>query len=225
MLPFIEQQSLYNQINFSKAAFAESVPENSSFSNASMERGPAGDAVNMLVANSQPSVFVCPSAYRVKPENQFKDYAINGGTGACCPDRAFSDAEVRYMDGVAYVNSHIPLQQITDGTSTTFLFLELAHWAEHSWADRDLGCNQFIFVHHISQGYVNAESHDGSVPMPPNTLLYNNRGAHGTHPGGLEVAMCDGHVTFISNFIDFRAYRAMFTRAGGEVVDGAYLQP
>ena len=130
VLPFIEQQSLYYQINFSKAAFAESVPENSSFSNASMERGPAGDAVNMLVANSQPPVFVCPSAYRVKPENQFKDYAINGGTGACCPDRAFSDAEIRYMDGVAYVNSDIPPTAADyRRNDNTFLFLELAHWA------------------------------------------------------------------------------------------------
>jgi len=38
------------------------------------------------------------------------------------------------------------------------------------------------------------------------------------HPGGVNVAMCDGSVRFVSNSIDKHAWRAMGTRAGGETV-------
>jgi prepilin-type N-terminal cleavage/methylation domain-containing protein len=226
ILPYIEQQNLYDRIDFSKPAYAESVPEDpiGGLADASKERGPAGDLVNQFAADHQPPIFVCPSVERVKPETQFKDYAINGGTGACCPDRAWFPEQIAEMDGVAYVNGYIPIAHITDGTSNTFLFLELKHSASHSWALEGLGCNQFFFVHHISQGYVNAEYHPGTVKFPPNSLQYDTRGAFGDHPGGITVALCDGQVTFVSDYVDFTVYRAMFTRAGGEPVNSAAIR-
>ena len=204
LLPFIEGQTLYDQLDFTVPAYAESVPENGS------ERGPAGNVKNRLVANSQPSYFVCPSAHRVKPKTQFKDYGVNYGTGACCPERTQAN-----MDGVAWVHSSTTLAEITDGTSNTFLFLEFAHFGSHSWVKYNEGTNQFLFVHHVSQGYVSPSEHDGT-PTPPNTTASNHRGAHSDHPDGIMASFCDGHVQFISDHIDFNAYRNTFTRTGGE---------
>jgi prepilin-type N-terminal cleavage/methylation domain-containing protein/prepilin-type processing-associated H-X9-DG protein len=42
--------------------------------------------------------------------------------------------------------------------------------------------------------------------------------ASSRHPGGVNVAMCDGSVRFVSNSIDKAAWRALGTRAGGETV-------
>ena len=38
------------------------------------------------------------------------------------------------------------------------------------------------------------------------------------HPGGVQVALADGSVRFVGNTIDLAIWRALATRAGGEVV-------
>jgi prepilin-type N-terminal cleavage/methylation domain-containing protein len=203
LLPYVEQQPLYNRINFNVPAYAEYVWDNGS------NVGPRGDTVNKFASESMPPLFVCPSAHRVRPETQQKDYAINGGTGACCPERNGPH------DGVAWWNSKIKLEDIKDGTSQTFLFLESGHFGNHSWCDYNMGCNQFFYVHHISQGYVLAAEHDGS-PRPPNCTIWNARASHSDHPGGVQVSLCDGSARWISNTIDFNLYRAAFSRYGSE---------
>ncbi|HID21669.1 MAG TPA: DUF1559 domain-containing protein, partial [Planctomycetaceae bacterium] len=61
--------------------------------------------------------------------------------------------------------------------------------------------------------------------MPPNPRVPDWY-AHGIgffaarshHPGGVNAALADGSVRFVSNGIDRRTWRAMATRAGGEVL-------
>jgi prepilin-type N-terminal cleavage/methylation domain-containing protein/prepilin-type processing-associated H-X9-DG protein len=212
ILPFMEQQSLYNTIDFTVQAYVLSMPE-SSRGWGSPDRGPVGNAKNAPAANSQPSTFVCPSAHRVQPKNIHKDYAINGGSGnLCCVER------IGPQDGVAWMRSNVKLGEITDGTSNTYLFLECAHWAPRGWIDAETGCNPFFFVTHESNGYVIATSVEG--PAPPNVSLknFNTRGAYSDHPGGINVSYLDGSVTFVSDYIDFNSYIAQFTREMGEVV-------
>jgi prepilin-type N-terminal cleavage/methylation domain-containing protein/prepilin-type processing-associated H-X9-DG protein len=42
--------------------------------------------------------------------------------------------------------------------------------------------------------------------------------ARGKHSGGVNVALCDGSVRFVGDGVDLRTWRALGTRAGGEVV-------
>ncbi len=212
LLPHLEHQPLFDRIDFSRPAYARSIPEDSSWAPASKDRGPAGSATNQYAATHMPDIFVCPSAHRVQPTTEFKDYGVNHGQGACCPERTQVG-----MNGVAFVHSAVRLSEISDGTSSTFLFLEAAHWGNHSWVPVDRGSNQFFWVHHVSQGYVTCQEHDGT-PTPPNTTSWNHRGGHSDHPDGLQAAMVDGHVTWISDDIDFKTYKAMFSRDGGEVI-------
>lgn len=44
--------------------------------------------------------------------------------------------------------------------------------------------------------------------------------ARSRHPGGVNAAMCDASVRFVSDGIDLRAWRALATRAGSEVIKG-----
>jgi hypothetical protein len=53
--------------------------------------------------------------------------------------------------------------------------------------------------------------------LPPNLEVQNHRGAEGDHSGGILAVMADGHVIWVSNSVDTRAYYAAFSRAGGEV--------
>ena len=204
ILPYMEQSALYSRIDFNVPAFAESIPEAEGWG---AERGPAGHANNRFAANNMPKFFVCPSAKRVKPETQFKDYAVTSGTGACCPERS-NNATTH--TGMGFMNSRIKFGDVTDGTSNTIYFIEFAHFARRSWTSKDTGTNQFLWVHHTSQGYADSA-------RPPNDQTANTRAAVSGHVGGVQATLVDGSVRFITNSVDMVPYRAMFTRALGEV--------
>lgn len=61
-------------------------------------------------------------------------------------------------------------------------------------------------------------------PNPPEWDCGNgshNKGlstARSTHPGGVNLLLCDGSVRFVTNGISLPTWRALATRAGGEVV-------
>jgi type II secretory pathway pseudopilin PulG len=207
LLPYLEEENLFRTINFDQPSYAVSIPEGFT-----LDRGPAGGGDNRFAATHMPKVFVCPSAIRVKPADQFKDYGINCGTGRHAPEQTQQD-----MDGIAFVNSHVRLQEISDGVSNTLLFLEFAHFSTHGSVPEGVGTNQFIWVDHDSQGYVACAEEDGT-PSPPNSTTWGHRGSHSPHPGGVQAIMVDGHMTWLPNAIDYRVYMALFTRAGNEFV-------
>ena len=208
ILPQLEQQGLYDSIDFDKRAYAEHIPEDSGWASGG-ERGPDGDPANRPASLMMPPVFVCPSAHRVQARNEQKDYGINATTHRCCPERNGGH------DGIAWLNSAVKLANIRDGLSNTFMFLEFAHFGNHSWINYDRGANQFFWVHHTSQGYVSACEHGGS-PRPPNATNWNGRPAHSDHPGGVQATMCDGRLVWVSDHVDFPLYKAAFSRAGDE---------
>ncbi len=67
--------------------------------------------------------------------------------------------------------------------------------------------------------------------LPPNSpyydcITYHNPGwktARSLHPGGANLLFCDGHVAFAKDSVNLAVWRAVSTRAGGEVVSsGAF---
>jgi prepilin-type processing-associated H-X9-DG protein len=53
---------------------------------------------------------------------------------------------------------------------------------------------------------------------------WEHNGMHTTssyHPGGVNMAFCDGSVRFVADNIDGPTYRALGTRSGGESVDSS----
>ena len=114
-----------------------------------------------------------------------------------CPDR--KDAEpgtttyrVFVGDGALFQEgAGTPLQAVTDGTSNTILVAESAEAVP--WTKPD----------------------DLKFDPDAKPSLY---GAGSPHKGGFNAAMADGSVRFIKNTINPITWKAVITRAGGEVI-------
>jgi prepilin-type N-terminal cleavage/methylation domain-containing protein len=151
ILPFVEADAVYRQINFNYPAYTPDFEEynadpraKSIVTNQGVSAGAFGspdqgflgygDLTNKLAATSMPKVFVCPAARRGTEGNQNsqKDYGINGGTqaGGCCNER-----KIIQRDGMAWLGSKVKLTDVPDGTSNTFLFAELTNFAMHGRGD------------------------------------------------------------------------------------------
>jgi prepilin-type processing-associated H-X9-DG protein len=79
--------------------------------------------------------------------------------------------------------------------------------------------NPFFWVNQAGQGYV--VPYDGDN----NRLRINNRkdavlnrAARSAHPGGINVALCDGSVHFLQQKVNHEVYEGLCTRSGGENV-------
>lgn len=242
ILPFVEGDNVYKQINFNYPAYTPDFEEYeddprkpAAVTNQGVSAGTAGtnglgfgDLVNQVAASSMPKVFLCPSARRAKAGNERsqKDYGINGGTqtGGCCTERNVFKSN----DGIANLGSQVRIADVVDGTTNTFLFLELCNGATHGRMDGLLGVNPtgkslpqngsnpFFFVQEAGQGIVMGGEGAATTVLYPNNPVQNKRGAQSDHNGGIFAAMADGHVVWIPNTVNGVVYYNCFTRAGTE---------
>jgi len=217
ILPYMEQQQIFNTINFSLPMYTSTFFEHTSATAAGSERGPLGNRANSTAALSQPSSFMCPSAQRSPLGSQQKDYAVNGGlsvvSGKCiCPDRFDNSV----MNGFTAVNSWPKISSLTDGTSNTVMLIEEDNFTDHSYIVYGKGANPFLFVGHPSQGYVDPSYRPNVDEMKANQ--WDNRAADSYHPGGVNATFADGSTRFIKESINLKIYQAICSRAQGEVV-------
>ena len=207
ILRFMEQGALYDRLDFNQRMWVNEKADSWFY-----DYGPdtSGGANNQYACEHMPDAFVCPSVARMGSELEYKDYAINSGLGnfqgssGCCPERG------RNWSGVAWKNSGVRMADIQDGTSNTFLFLEMCHY-DHESLLVGRASNPFLWVNHMSQGLV-----DGNFYPNERRDRLHGRIARGFHPGGVQTSLCDGSVRFVMETVARDPWRATFTRYARE---------
>jgi prepilin-type N-terminal cleavage/methylation domain-containing protein/prepilin-type processing-associated H-X9-DG protein len=231
LLPFMEQDNLYKQINFTASA------------DDPLNAGPNGTPIKTLI---------CPSDAFTLPQGLAgNNYFANYGTNI----NFFGNSSV--ANGVfALRDNGISLLAITDGTSNTVAFSELkkgdfnnAVYSPADWlnvgsaglpttADQAYSICQTVNVQDLSLQCFSAggewlgDDNTGTAythVVPPNTTnccwlanLTFAVTASSYHTNGVNLLLCDGSVRFVPNSISLATWRALGTRQGGEVLGSDY---
>ncbi|MBL4884359.1 MAG: DUF1559 domain-containing protein [Planctomycetaceae bacterium] len=222
ILPMIEQAPLYDRIGGETAGFAFHWMDGNNDGT-----GSVADAIPSSIVPI--STYNCPSDPmdgRNTDKNSFgkSNYTANAGNSAARDKR-----------GVFFTNSKIKFRDITDGTSSTVLVIErttkndsgklncggtACNWAGALWiGPRD---RPDTAGWHTSVTALDVESYGGGSA----TYLIGRSsatwgaawGSASSHTGGLQAAMCDGSVKFLSESIDMIVYRSIRSRGRGEIV-------
>lgn len=218
-LPFMEQQSLYDKFD------------------AFMETG--GMALNFPQSTTVVSGFICPSDGQ---SPKLKTYSGGGGAGGAQgfsgnyvalagddyfnPDGLESSAS---LNGLFFAVSQVRIDDIKDGATNTAMLTETILSADDT-ADDIRGR-----YYNPSHGGVLFSTRIGPNTSVPDRLGYCTTQANSAapctwastelflaprsyHPGGVLMALADGSVHFIPDSVDADTFKAMGSRAGGEVI-------
>jgi prepilin-type N-terminal cleavage/methylation domain-containing protein/prepilin-type processing-associated H-X9-DG protein len=217
LLPFTEQSSLYNAVNF-----------NMTYANIQ----------NFTVAGIQLSILVCPSDTNTAPQyiststpnqgfasnfdnvtsaNQylqyFTSYSGNQGTYFCDYYIGVSGGTPvqAQQNGVIIHEGTVTVAQISDGTSNTFLYGEKAHGLfaifDVAYQNSDTSWQTGKYFDTLLATAYPPNVWATSTPGLPNqkaaggNLYFYGTDAASYHPGGVNFAFTDGSVRYIKNSI------------------------
>ena len=226
MLPFTEQSALYSALNIGLEAYNK---ENMTI---------ASVAIGSLYCPSdawQPQPISTTTAQAsfnyqkvggqfITDANgnpflqQFTSYAGNQGTFWASYQRNYGAAEGAMQNGVIYGDSVVNISGITDGTSQTVLFAEKAHSLyaifDPQYQNSDSAWNSPKWYDTLVTSYIPPNAGITQNNIPSITYVYP-AGASSLHPGGVNVAFCDGSVRFIKNSISSWTYSGSTGAPGG----------
>jgi len=126
-------------------------------------------------------------------------------------------------DGMFFRDATVKIRDVTDGTSQTFGVGERSHrLGDATWVGAATNASVFpppgsSFPPLVdnSSGLILGHTGDGNGPNSPDS--HANQ-FYSLHPNGCQFLFIDGHVSFISQFIDYPTYKASSTREGGEQI-------
>lgn len=190
ILPWLEQPALRKQLDFAV---------------------PSYQAPNIKAAVQTLDVFVCPSTLEEEVVGKsglwrgaaFTDYGglygVEGEGRDALEEHNSQHLELASL-GVMVYDDPVAYRDVLDGLSQTAAIAEMK-------LRRRVEC-EWISGHNIF-------AQEQATPINSASGLGNDVGS--PHPGGAQVAFCDGHVAFLSEQIEQTALIALLTRAGEEV--------
>jgi prepilin-type N-terminal cleavage/methylation domain-containing protein/prepilin-type processing-associated H-X9-DG protein len=211
ILPQLEQSGLYQQI---KPVLGT-------------DSGGHGEPLPKLAAKDTVlSVFQCPSQpggdlnYSGQNGAQPCNYLGSAGTSSFNNDQCDGANPLCIrLDGIFYVNSKTRFSDVIDGTSSTFLIVEVANQLNASMPGAQRAYNFASGADgnppQDSYQWIMGSEPNDNINMKPNTVEC----AGSFHPGGCHYAMVDGSVHFLSENIEEVVWMGMSTRGKGEVAN------
>ena len=204
ILPYLEEQSLYDAFNLNERFTSTSnVP---------------GSPTNHEVFKRDVSAFKCNSDPVSAAGTNYMTYLGVQGGGPCPKCTSQSNTRLFYDNGVLHLNSRVGIRKIKDGTTKTFMI------GESRYVDQSVGVGQYApgwsgWASSAKQGSwampmtlaaatllgINGLDPIEVNPLTPTagkTLDFQTRAFGSHHPGGAQFALSDGSVSFFNDDID-----------------------
>lgn len=225
MLPFIEQQPLFDKFNFAAGAWnahnriavvqgvmiqvyrCPSATRDTHFSIFNTTGVPA----NQIEADVMTLHYHAVLGPRTSVDDQPYDFlgSTSLAFGPIATQGVFG--KTRQVNATTFISEKSPMPEITDGTSNTLLL------GEFSWKG-------YLYWRPFTRGWYNDARGTlvygaKNVFNPINSKFSDfwNDGSFGSmHPGGAQYARADGSANFVSQTVDMNVYRATASRNGGE---------
>jgi prepilin-type processing-associated H-X9-DG protein len=209
LLPYVEQDALYKTANFAQN-FGSLPNQNSTLSGTLLP------------------VYTCPSDKTTGNTHGLGrygkgNYVGNGGIGPMTsPANGWRTEFSIAKFGVFMLNSKIAIQEISDGSSNTALASEIIR----STGDDFRGVMHYpegpIYQHNRTPNTTVPDDWRGSLcvsipeaPCVSTSTAWNNRAvimsARSRHSDGVNLALCDGSVRFVSNSVALVTWQALGT--------------
>jgi prepilin-type N-terminal cleavage/methylation domain-containing protein/prepilin-type processing-associated H-X9-DG protein len=212
ILPYIEQEALYGKFNL-----------NQTYNAGTSATG------NMANRHLVPQMYLCPSQPNrtasgvdlgwsvVHYVGNMGPHGTNPATGAPYDVVVTAASDFYATQGVLEAGTKVALKDITDGTSNTILVGELS-WGIPSapvpYRGWNRGCGNAATSTYGCTGCKNVAF---SINNPAGIGAGNDLAFGSLHPGGANVAFCDGSVHFLSDNTDLGVLMSTASRNGGEV--------
>jgi len=231
VLPYLEQQALYDQLPFDSNTQAHTW---------GVQFGvPIWTIVPMLMCPSDPAN---PKVVTDKGSGPEDSEGFHGNIVLCAGSTSFGESDLwqrtgvadgAALDGMFYGLSSTRLADVTDGASNTVMGSELilnpdGHDGPAGDGPRDVR-GRYYNCYRGNALFSTQHAPNTSVPddvdscEAPNPAAPCNTGAdvivqyaRSYHDGGANVLMGDGAVRFVSEFVATEVFRAAGSRAGGE---------
>ena len=184
ILPYLDQNNTYNHINFQVGAYHEN---------------------NSVVRTMKIAILLC-SADPIAPNSTNQGFGQTSYCGAYNASEAPIDTS---NNGILYLNSHVGLDNIPDGASSTMLLSE-ARLEEHS----------FGWMSGTRASLRNGGTTiNGAMPVPTKANPSPVGGFSSYHPGGINIAMADGSVRFLKSTVNAVSMQRLISRNDGELLN------
>ena len=162
-----------------------------------------------------------------------------------CPYPAWLTDYLLGTNGAFQIRNGRQIRDFRDGTSNTALLSEVISGVESFWDvslpfSQRTWDNRGVWAYHLvgASGYTHRDGPNSSNPdwmvggecvdhpedgLPcnesaPYSLRLAWAAARSRHPGGVQMAYADGHVTFVADAVDLFVWQAISTIANGEAV-------
>jgi len=227
ILPFVEQDSLYQQIGDLTLDFTDFGTAGSPTVFGSLGVGREDTSTGQYIASTVLPIFICPSC----PMGEFQDqrtmieHAKSNYVGVY--GNVYNPGDVLSLNnGVLFYNSEIGFGQISDGSSNTFII------GERDGAPMGIGTDGIDRTRAASVWCISRRARwndtvlgptDGAAEWTINSAV-NNDNQHkwvpftSQHPGGSVFGRADGSTAFVSETISGDVYEAMGSRNGNETL-------
>jgi prepilin-type N-terminal cleavage/methylation domain-containing protein/prepilin-type processing-associated H-X9-DG protein len=228
VLPYIEQDALFNQINKGPGSYA-AVGKNNPHGLTRVASFLCPSCSVEKMAMGAPNNFQLPDLVPPttgQPPYTVHYYGLNGPRGtnpatgqpyATLTANGTHEGVPLAAQGMFQMDQDVKLMDATDGTSNTLLLGEM------SWISARFGTRYRPWLRGsnspaIVVGARNVTNAINAMFTVNVIVPYNDVPMGSMHPGGANFALADGSVRFISQTIDMATYRALASRNGGEVL-------